>query len=201
MRAFETSSSSVSSCLYVSMYLSLCLSYCLLICVYNGATVLCNTDSSHLTHSFSTIVRSYNMINFKSFDTFSDFSHELLELRSDEESEELFAATSIILGLYKEDPTCEILLESPAFRASQRSVRLVFDSTQFLYNMFIYASHHVSGMQVVMSSSLPLSLGLSSPTPTCWPTTRTRAQWSCSTASTRPCPSLMDELTTWIIAL
>jgi hypothetical protein len=59
--------------------------------------------------------RYYNKINFHNFTKFDDFRHNLLEQNADGE---LVTKSNIILGI--SSPECDHLLESPAFRASQR---------------------------------------------------------------------------------
>lgn len=65
------------------------------------------------------IVRYYNKINFHNFTNYHEFETTILELQRDEhDNERLVAATNIILGVSQ--PECDYLLQSPAFRASQR---------------------------------------------------------------------------------
>lgn len=57
----------------------------------------------------------YNKINFHNYTTFDEFSHSLLTVT---DNGDLVTSSNIILGV--SDPDCDYLLETPAFRASQR---------------------------------------------------------------------------------
>lgn len=57
----------------------------------------------------------YNKINYHNYTTFQEFGHSLLALTEDGQ---LITTTNVILGVSQ--PECDYLLESPAFRASQR---------------------------------------------------------------------------------